>query len=445
MNRMNGIAAAVTLFFAGLMVGPAARADLEYVSLGVTAYHYDMAVDSTDTIHVVWKPGLGPAQMLYGTLEGETLSESDTIPGSGLVKRARTKPRLAVQEGGETLHMVWMNATNTVLTHAWREDGLWTTRDLFDGAPNHRYDPMIAVCPDGALHVIAQHENETSIACSVRPASGSWQAETIIHEDTRQVRDTFIVCDQTGVHAGWTRHYGHADPGGVLESGSMLPHPSGTATLCCGDFAVGTDGTVHYALKSFPLQIIVYTYKPPSGDWVEPVRVSLEEDLEPECPDGGGYEVWPAIAVGDNGKVFVAWAYTDCSGDNVAPFVKMAIRETDGTWDHVDVDMDAAIPVAHAKPLLANAGGTVHLAWTVPGTDGPELVLHTIDTSVVGPDEPVEEVMDGVVEESVPEEVQPEIPDGAADTAPDTALDISDVLQDGTGGAEGGCGCTLAL
>jgi len=211
---------------------------------------------------------------------------------------------------------------------------------------------------------------------------------------------------------------------------------------------IGNDGTVHYALKAFRMQTIVYTCKTPSENWILPEQASIERDIEPECPEGGGYEVWPAIAVGDNGKVYIVWAYTDCSAD-LAPFVKMAVRETDGSWTHVDIDSDAAIPTGHTKPAMVNVDGTLYIIWTIQGADGPELVLHTIDTSVPEPEEAVEEI----IEETAVEEALPETVDETADAVTDTTIpdvsdggaDAADAQQEDIGETKGGCACSLAV
>ncbi len=438
-----------------LTAGSRLHADVDYVSLETNGIHYDIVSDSSGTIHMIWTP-TGPTAFNYGTLEGATVTSMDTIPSSAMIKRARTKPRLAVQHGGESVHVVWNNNANTVMTHAWRAGGFWESPEtLFDGAPDHRYDPMIAVCPDGSLHVIFQHQDEASIAYLHKPVSGSWGDEAILYSapPPRQSRDTFIVCDGSGtVHAGWNRSYRYAPDGGDFEPYEALPNPSGGSQVCCGDMAIGADGTVHYALKAFPMQTVVYTQKPPSGSWTPVEQASLESGIEPECEGGGGYEVWPSIAVGDNGKVYIVWAYTDCSADQ-PPFVKMAVRDTDGSWEHVDIDSDASIPQP-TKPAMAKSGGIIHLIWTI---DGNEIVLHTIDTTVEEPEpdpDPVEAEPDAI-EEPVPDETIMEEADPAADTAvdmgpPDTAGDTAADLPDAgdepgdIGETTSGCGCRIA-
>ena len=378
--------AQIAILGMGVFLAIPAHADVPASKLGIYGYNHDLATDATGVVHMIWKQA-GWSAVNYGRLVNGSVQTVDTIPGSGNINDVRSKPRLSVRADGTSVHTAWCTPDYTELHHAWRDGGGWQTERVWAsaGSTDRCAEPVVGAAPDGTLHLIFQMwDNPGQLPSRLtyyrRPAVGAWQEIGVISPSKKnpEYRDTAIFVDKDGgAHLGFTTMYRYVSPQGVLGPEEQLPFRAGASGSCCGDLFVDAAGAVHYPQADWPLDTVDYTYKPKSGDWIVPEQVS-----ETPCSSGNyGYEKWPAVTVGADGKVYITWAMPDCAA-KTTPYVHLAVRDQGGAWTQVMLDSDADIH-ARGKISMTASGALVHTIWR--DANG-ELVLYTIDTGAGLPD-----------------------------------------------------------
>ncbi len=115
--------------------------------------------------------------------------------------------------------------------------------------------------------------------------------------------------------------------------------------------ALGGDGTVHLAWAGGggPPYDIYYAYKPVAGSWSTPVNIS----------NMAGNTVYPSIAVDSQGKVWVAWQ-TSVSDTNTEVYV--AYKPSGGNWSS-PVKISISSKEDQNPILVIGPGDIPHVVW----------------------------------------------------------------------------------
>ncbi len=346
-------------------------------SLGLEGSNYDLGRDAAGNVYILFKDGNA---LYFGRIVEGAVVDLETVPESSGVHVRYTRPRLAVRPDGGTIHTAWISGTpGEQVYHLWRDEGgLWNKETAWSngGAEEWAACPSVGVDADGAVHLIAQKwwyegeaQDESSIVYVRKGGGGEWSGETVLwSEADKNWRDTSMFTDlDGGVHGTWKSlyragKYGYAASGDTLADHSIadIPLPGEENTLSFGDTFVTAAGDVHHAAMGYPGQGMWHSVRAQgAGEFDEPTRVG-----EVNNDEHTGYEnPWPAIAVDDHGRVFVAWG--ENRGTNSVSHVVLG-RRVGGAWSVEDMTGTANLQ-ADSKPAMTVVGLDVFLVWRDAG------------------------------------------------------------------------------
>jgi hypothetical protein len=138
------------------------------------------------------------------------------------------------------------------------------------------------------------------------------------------------------------------------EAGGDWSPPANVSNNPGGSFrpavAVGPDGSVHVAWHddTFGNYEILYATKPPGGEWSTPTNIS----------NSSGWSYWPSIAVGADGSVYVAWH--DNTPGNWE--VMSASRAPEGPWSPA-TNVSGSVGTSFIPRLFPESDGSVNAVW----------------------------------------------------------------------------------
>lgn len=342
-------------------------------SLGLEGSNYDLGRDAAGNVYILFKDGNA---LYFGRIVDGEVVDLETVPESSGVHVRYTRPRLAVRPDGGTVHTAWISGTpGEQVYHLWRDEGgqwAWEVAWSNGGAEEWAACPSVGVDADGAVHLIAQKwwydgqdQDESSIVYVRKPEAGPWSAETELwSEADKNWRDTSMFTDLAGgVHGTWKSlyragKYGYAANGDTLADHSIadIPLPAEENTLSFGDTFVTAAGDVHHAAMGYPAEGMWHSVKEAgAADFSDPTRVA-----EVNNDELTGYEnPWPAIAVDDHERVFVAWG--ENRGTDTVSHVVLG-QQVEGAWSVEDLTSTANLQ-ADSKPAMTAVGLDVFLVW----------------------------------------------------------------------------------
>ncbi len=471
------------LFTCAILLMPAALlADVIQVHpLHVNGKVYDLGRDNNDGVHVIWLNG---GSLFYGKIQNGAIVGREEIPDSSDVKTRFTRPRLAVEPNGQTVHTSWAPGNGYAIVHVWRDGQGWHRQLAWeqDDTSVHAAVPSIGVDLTGTVHIIAQqwydppNDDQGPIIYLRKPPGGAWsQASQIQNPNGRQWRDTSMFTDSSGgVHATWKDgggvpgKYRYAPSGTSLSQSSTvdIERMPDTNILSFGDTWVTWDGDVHHAFCSFRNMYdswIDYAVKPSGdADFSEHSRIS---DLLPHCETAKYDDPWPAVAASSSATVYVAWAICESAKAAKVNEVYLADKQNDG-WNIRRLTNTADID-SNSKPAMTATSNAVYVLWR---DDSGQLMLAEItpgspdagidddgsdgsaangdDKSSGDADLPEDEMLDGAENDGEDGSISSE-DDGEQDSAtvdkPNS--DIDKLLGDGCNcsGVGGSSGGTLLL
>lgn len=291
-----------------------------------------ITVDASGRLHVIWvlgykSGGIARYRLWYtGSADsGGTFSDPVQI-ADGLAERPH--PALAV-DGNSYIHVVWeakyrersVDPYQYYIYHARSTDGgasFPTAHRISDGAESDVSHPDIAVDGSGRIYVVWQDgrrsEWDTDIYANHSTDGGaSWEADVRVNEDdggTARQRNPVIAVDSEGwVHVAWQ------------EDGD-------------GDWDIYHASSTDHGVSYGPSQ-----------------RVN---DLV------AGDQTDPAVAVGDEGRIYAAWSdLREDDGD-----VRYAESTDGGSGFSASVQVNDRVPRGwQGNPALATSGGRIHLVW----------------------------------------------------------------------------------
>ena len=363
-ERRGGFFLSAALFFSLLLCTLPGRAQSIY-TLNVSGSTADIASDSTGTVHILWYSG---GCLYYGKIVSNQVTGQETVVQDS-VSTYFTRPRLAVQPDGSSIHAVYRStgSTTSTLYHVWKgATGGWQREVASASVASHIHEaPMAAVDTAGTVHVLYQWWNTSNDKTPIRyirkAVGAAWTSPVdLTPNPTREYRDVSLFADRNGgVHASWRTHwspslYRYAPSGKTLDQVSTeeIPKASDVQANAFGDLFVDSTGRVHRPIATWTTRSTVtidYSSKPVGGTFSSPTRPSMG-DLKTD------YDVWPAVAADASGKVYVA--FSDYSSSSSVYLSTLS----DGVWSKVTLDSSAGMSQA-IKPSLAMTSSALYILW----------------------------------------------------------------------------------
>jgi hypothetical protein len=362
----------ILLVVMGVMIlVPLLQAQLyEVHPLGFQVITQDITSDKNGNLHLLWvKSGSFGPELYYGCIVGNQVTGQVKVATIGSPDTKFCRPRLAVRNDGQTVHIVW---GSTSLYHAWRDRlGVWRTETVRGPVTNRKYwGSICAVTQDEAVHVLYQYWNATVEAAPMiylrKPADGTWSADMSLGTVSgAEYRDPSVFVDSYGgLHASWRgllksapTPYKYAPAGTNLENAETLLIPKASDVLhnAFGDLFVDERGCVHRAIATWTNRGSItmdYSYRNLNGAFTTPTRPSIG-DLETKLDTN------PAVAADATGRVFVS--YYDFVGGAVVVYLSVL---QDGTWAKYVVDPNAGSSYNQdIKTSLTAAENGVYGVW----------------------------------------------------------------------------------
>ena len=337
---------------------------------------FDICSDNNSTVHFIYLHDDG--FLHYGQIVQNTLVNEEVIPDSQDVQAEFQRPRILARPDGQSVHLTWMHPKpGANLIHVWKDSSgwhrevVWTGTSSWVSAPNGVEDlsgkmhitSHLWSLPGGVLLTAIKYWERDAGASDYRYENG-W---TLIESDKIKWRDTSMFIDREGgIHhcfktAALPGGYIYCPSGGSLTDADIqnIPVPPGEVSVSFGDLFVDSEMNVHHAHLSYKLEKIWYQVKKAgSNQWTDLYNVS---DGPVELCDIHAYEnVWPGIAVGPEGRVYVTWVDMPCP-DSEANRISLAIKEND-TWTKEVLTHDGHITY-HSKPAITANDNGVWLVW----------------------------------------------------------------------------------
>lgn len=302
--RTGGNGISNILYSSRLQRGGSWSTEVRVSSLSESVSSFDMAVDSTGLVTLVWGSNLNGGVISSSTSQsGSPWSSPATLSETGQVAN---DPKVAVDSGGLAT-AVWLStyASSAIIQSSTSQSGQpWSpVTEISDPAYPSEY-PQIAVDSSGAVTVIW-----------IKPANGNYviQARSKVIGEEWQDQDTFNLSDGDGI--------------------------SGDANL-----AVNSSGLVAVIWTSWnriDTEIVQVRTMESPGEWSP--TADLTQD-HPGCPSGGVGDCIgiPQVIVDSSGGITALWSrcdsycpiessYSDSAGEWSTP---IALSEAGGEgWD----------------------------------------------------------------------------------------------------------------
>jgi hypothetical protein len=312
--------------------------------LGFQVITQDITSDKNGNLHLLWVNS--GRELYYGRIVANRVTGQVKVATIGSPDTKFCRPRLAVRNDGQTVHIVW---GSTSLYHAWRDGaGVWHTETIRGPVTDRKYwGAICAVTQDEAVHVFFQYWNANAEAAPMiylrKPAGGTWSANMSLGTvSTAEYRDPSVFVDSYGgLHASWRglpnpvpAPYKYAPAGTNIETAETLSIPKASDVLhnAFGDLFVDEGGRVHRAIGTWTQRQSIamdYSYRNVNGAFTTPTRPSIG-DLETELDTN------PSVAADSTGRIFVS--YYDFVGEAVVVYLSVL---QDGTWSKYVVDPNA--------------------------------------------------------------------------------------------------------
>ncbi len=310
----------------------------------IDSFYPSLGIDSNGDIHVVWDDASETDDEVYykmkpsgGSWTSVELISTEGSDFSGLAT-------LAVESDG-TVHVAWDGATGSGYDIFYKKKpsgGSWTDAEAIPlEESNYPFLPMLAVEPDGTLHLAWDDStgyggsgSDEDIFYKNKPSGGSWSATEVVSTESAEYSyhptlevdsngDVHIIWEELGSEI-WDICYKKKPSGGSWTSVEVVSLYSGAFI---SDLAVESDGTVHVAWDELNMEgdfmfDIFYKKKPSGGSWTDAEVVSTESDFWDA--------IYPNVAVESDGTVHVVWVDMNDyagSGEDFDIFYKNKVGE----------------------------------------------------------------------------------------------------------------------
>jgi uncharacterized repeat protein (TIGR01451 family) len=276
--------------------------------LDYSSDHMQMAVDSSQTVHVAWMDNDG--QLIYHHRVAGLWQPMQIIAANltdGMLQ-------LAVDDT-DTVHLAWQSSEG--IRYARRpSSGSWSTPELVSGSGDYWPKLQMGVSGSGTVHLIWQPAGNIDIFYRQRTGSGTWTAVQNISNNNINhfsYEQTMVVDSGGAVHVAWAAgseiYYTSRPVGGSWSTPLNIPQQLTTYPRY-PSLAVEADGSVHAVWGC--TRKLCYARRAPNGNWSSPYAFA-----------DSNYSL-ARLTLGDNGTLHIIF------GDQ-----RLIRREANGVWSPV--------------------------------------------------------------------------------------------------------------
>jgi phage terminase large subunit-like protein len=272
-----------------------------------------MAIDSSDTIHIVWYDETpNDREIYYKRSEdgGTTWTASQRLTWTAGFS---TSPGMTI-DSGDTIHIVWADFSpgNYEIYYKRSEDGgsSWSVAQRLTWTADDSADPAAAMDSGNAVHVIWEDNTPGNheVYYKWSAGGGAWTAARRLTWTADDSDDPTIAIDSSDtIHVVWNDlspgnreiYYRRSPDGGTTWSASQrLTWNAGTSSI--PSMAIASDDTIHVCWLdySFPSSEICYKTSADGGaTWGSLQRLTWTDS----------WSEYPAIAIDSVGVVHIVW------------------------------------------------------------------------------------------------------------------------------------------
>ncbi|HEX78408.1 MAG TPA: hypothetical protein G4O03_08420 [Dehalococcoidia bacterium] len=281
------------------------------------------------------------------------------------------EPCLAI-DSQDTLHLVWHGPPaprekEDIFYATKPSGGDWSEPVNLTQTDRHSQRACIIADREDNLHLV--YSEWTGISMDIhytfKPKGGDWSEPINLTFDDDESQDAALVADGAGnLHLAWSSK--GETPWEILYMSRPPPHGQWSKPINISNnegksrsprLAVDSRNNVHLLWHDDSLWQgvwdIMYTFKPPGGDWA-PV-VNLHQDII-------GSAGYPWLVIDDEDTLHLAWNYLPPGPDQTYDIL-YATKPQGGDWSR-------AINISHNKPesgdpvIALGRGDKVYIAWS---------------------------------------------------------------------------------
>ena len=278
-------------------------------------------------------------------------------------------PAVALDKAG-TIHVVWYDqilgsAGGDIYYVCQSTAGGWSSPHCLSGLTGTSSRPVIAVGPEGTVHVAWQDsisgQSEISYVC--KPPDEEWTSVRNLSSTGGESKypriaiagdgNAHVIWQESALGARSDIYHTCQNPSNVWTSPHNLSHSSGDSVSPV--LVIDVLGTVHVCWQDLISGNweIYYACLPVGGTWITPQHLSHSER------DSQGV----AIAASSSGALHVVWSENvtaELWGDSD---VLYASRDPDGVWTPAPQNLSNRAGRSDLPVIAVDALGGIHVAW----------------------------------------------------------------------------------
>jgi len=336
----------------------------------------NLAIDSSNTIHVVWEDDISGNREIYytrSTDEGITWSAAQRLTWNSGECRF---PAIAI-DGSDTIHVVWEDDTpgnhDIYYTRSADKGLTWSAAQRLTWNSGGSYNANLAIDGSGTIHVVWDDDTPGNFEIYYRRSSdggATWSAAKRLTWNSGESRFPAIAIDGSGtIHIVWDDntpgsaeiyYKGSTDGGSTWSPAKRLTWTSGGSYDAV--LAIESSNTIHVVWFDFtPGNVELYYKRSSDGGatWSAASRLTSNS--------GGSY--CPAIARDGSDAIHVVWE------DQTPGFSEIYYKKsTDGgtTWSQDNrLTWNSG---TSADPVIAiDTNSIIHVVWFDHTPGNPEI------------------------------------------------------------------------
>ncbi len=331
-----------------------------------SSYSPHLVADSQGTLHLIWYDWVDliahPPFLLYANKPKDgSWSAFTYVPGSPLTISAA----LAV-DSDDTLHLVWESFTDETIQYIPRSvSGVWGSTETVSPLQGSSA-PDVAVSGDGTVHVVWRYGNvfdqdNRGIYHAAKAPGGGWGASTAIMKDRYALTALIETDADNGVHVVFDRYdttsrkafYANKEEGGAWSSAQELPFTPFLESV--EQIASDPQGNLHLVWGENDYATtcrLLYSRKMPGKAWSAPINA-----VQGNCSDV--YVYFPSVAVSAQGCPIAGWTSRLFINNATCYSAWYAFAGEDQTWSP-PLLIEDDLELENATSTAIGSAGAIH-------------------------------------------------------------------------------------
>jgi BNR repeat-like domain len=378
MKRTSLVTAALGFFFFAQTAQPGWTAGKRLTWTSGASEYPAMAIDSANTIHVVWEdstPGNAEIYHKRSTDGGATWSAAKRLTWSS---GESERPAVAI-DGSDKIHLVWQDSTpgNYEIYYKSSKDGgaTWSATVNLSLTSGGSESPAVAVDSGNAVHLVWQDSTPGNWEIHYKKSTAgglTWSATKRLTWNSGESLKPAIDCGGN-IHVAWEDgtpgnfeiFYKNSTDGGKSWSLSirLTSNPAGSFSPALAA-APGNQVNIVWSDDATGNDEIYYRRSTDGGSaWSGARRLTYNS----------GESFFPDIAVGSSDQVIVTWS--DDMAGNAEIYIKMS---TDGgaTW-LAYVRLTKYLGPSEYPAVAVDSGDVIHVVWQDEKDGGAPEIYYT--------------------------------------------------------------------